>query len=1226
MKNRALALPRRQFGVLLAALLALLWGARWAPAQESTRATPANDVQVVFQTGHASSIGGVALSTDGRLIASQAWDQTVRIWDVASGQELRTFTGIDRDAQVTFIGDTARVVVGAGTATTAVFDSGTGQRSAPLTKEGQLIVVSAQGRFAAMLAPEGATLDRRTMGNLRPISVVDLASGGEVASLPLTSSTAPLAVSDDGRLVVVQRMVVDPKRIARMFREGKLPFPEIHNELWDAASGKHLPLNFEIPTGGGGVPPVLSPDRKLLAVTAHDSSITIYDLASGQRRAQLPADPASEEPAVNGVVFSPDSRLIARGAYGSGVSVWEVATGARLTHVDGTAVNFGADSNTLVLGGVNGGAPFLRDLRTGRETTLVGGASAIVDLALVGDGREVIAATEAGGAREWDLATGQMVRTFQCAPGVQVQSVAVSARQPLLVTGCRDGAVLLWNLRDGTLMKTLLAPAVAGSNFVHTIVRFDNSGARLAAAINTRVSIWDAATLGKISDFTLRAASTMGHVSEALKDSGFLTQQQRDAALAKLSNANVEAAMSAVVSMAFHPDGTRLAIGQPSALTLWDTTTGQLLREYRAAGAEEAPKNVEQIDAAVHSGALGLSFSPDGRRLIVLGILDTTVWDVEAARTIAAAQPQDAPGQSDTAVENITQRGVAVSPDGQFAARSRGHNVEVWQLENGKPVASLPGHLSDVTAIAYAARGRLLVSGGRDGAVRIWSWPDGKPIIQLIALGASDFVAVTPDQYYRASQRRIGGVAFRVGDQLYPFEQFDLRFNRPDVVLARLGRSSPDAVQAYRAAYERRLRRMGIAEASLVGDLHLPEVQIDTKVPVTMNAASIALRVRASDAAYPLDRLNVFLNDVPVYGTAGLAVADRKALTVSQDLQIPLVPGRNKIQVSVLNQQGNESLKQTVYTASTASFAPPDVYLVAIGVSEYQNHAYNLRFAAKDAADLTSAYQAAFQRAGARGALHVLDLSNAKATRTGIREAKEWLKQAKANDLVVVFAAGHGMTDAKQNYYFGTYDIDPEHPEASGLPYEDFEGLLDGIASLQKVLLIDTCFSGEIDKDEATVVAQAQTGGAGTVKMRAFKAARGVSVVGDDAGTSNGGGGAAASSAPASGAALSADVLRFQQDLFSDLRRGTGAVVISSASGNEYALEGDQWHNGVFTYALLNGLKNGKADKNGDSRISVSELQSFVIEQVRELTAGGQNPTVRRENLDYDFEVFTPLR
>jgi uncharacterized caspase-like protein len=218
------------------------------------------------------------------------------------------------------------------------------------------------------------------------------------------------------------------------------------------------------------------------------------------------------------------------------------------------------------------------------------------------------------------------------------------------------------------------------------------------------------------------------------------------------------------------------------------------------------------------------------------------------------------------------------------------------------------------------------------------------------------------------------------------------------------------------------------------------------------------------------------------------------------------------------------------------------------------------------------------------------------------------------NDLVVVFAAGHGMTDEQSNYYFGTHDIDPKRPALSGLPYEEFENLLDGIPALQKVLLLDTCFSGEIEKDQAVVLAQADTGGSGTVKMRSFKAARGVTVVADTTATAA----QAGSNAPR----LSTDMLRFQQDWFADLRRGTGAAVISSSSGNEYSLEGEQWKNGVFTYALLNGLKNHGADANKDQVITVSELQAYVIDQVRKLTAGGQNPTVRRENLESDFVVY----
>jgi len=94
------------------------------------------------------------------------------------------------------------------------------------------------------------------------------------------------------------------------------------------------------------------------------------------------------------------------------------------------------------------------------------------------------------------------------------------------------------------------------------------------------------------------------------------------------------------------------------------------------------------------------------------------------------------------------------------------------------------------------------------------------------------------------------------------------------------------------------------------------------------------------------------------------------------------------------------------------------------------------------------------------------------------------------------------------------------------------------------------------------------------------------------------------------------------QMLFSDLRRGTGATVISSASGLEYAYEGEAWQNGVFTYAMLEGLKSGACDLNGDGSVQVSELKTYVFDKVSELTNGKQNPTSRKENLEYDFKVW----
>jgi uncharacterized caspase-like protein len=90
------------------------------------------------------------------------------------------------------------------------------------------------------------------------------------------------------------------------------------------------------------------------------------------------------------------------------------------------------------------------------------------------------------------------------------------------------------------------------------------------------------------------------------------------------------------------------------------------------------------------------------------------------------------------------------------------------------------------------------------------------------------------------------------------------------------------------------------------------------------------------------------------------------------------------------------------------------------------------------------------------------------------------------------------------------------------------------------------------------------------------------------------------------------------QAMFADLRRGTGTVVIASAAGSEFAVESAAWNNGVFTHAVMRGLK-GEADRDGDGRVLVSELRDFVEHEVQQLTAGRQSPTARRENLVIDF-------
>lgn len=1169
---------------------------RAGKAQIQSAETVNDGVQVVLQKGHSDMIHTIVVSRNDRMILTGSEDETARLWDVSSGQMIRSFVGFAiHGPHLLAFGETGQVVIG-DQQTVRVYDAATGRevRSVPV-RESERMAVSPDAR---VLASAGGTV-------ATTIQLWDLTTGREITQDPAGALAIPLAFSSDGSRLVTQR------RVAGVY--GSVT-------VWETASGKKVKT---VDHSGEVRAAALSPDGRTLALQSADRTIVVKDVETGRVLQQLPIAVSAQTGRTTGFQFSRDSRLLATADSENLVRLWDLHTGQAAKTFRGTAVDFGGDGKTLVVGAMEG-MPLLRNLENGTETKFSsGGTTGIVDVAVTTDGKKVVVAMEDGTVKLWDLTTGQILRSLA---GPAESSIAISRIGGLLATaGGGDGSVSVWEFMTGRKLLTVKAPKGDDQDVLdRTVVSLSSDGSLLAVGMRNHMNVFAVAT-GK----ELFHQSMGGGFAEAVSDYSNPIELLRQTM--KHGRENVRR-QHWIRALAFSPDGQYLALSTDAEIMLLVAKTGKHERSVAFAGVGGMTKDEEEElqSVASSSNVHNLAFSGDGEILAGVGPnwrgawgdLHPSTMKIVGRFLLASIVPGLGTGtagleKSAGLKREINYRGLALSPDGRLAAMGHGRLVKLWDVINDNDLQTLVGHTANVTSVAMTPDGRVIVSGGQDGVLKVWERATGREIASFLALGNEDYVAVTPDQYYRASNRRVKGVAFRVKGQLFPFEQFDLRLNRPDIVFARLGMASQEVIQGYKLAHERRLKKMGLTEQMLGTDFHLPVVELlTTDVPVSVNAARLPLRVKASDSKYLLDRFQVFLNDVPVYGTAGLPLANRKTQSQEQDIQVPLVSGRNKIQVSVLNQQGVESLKQTVYTTSTVPLAPAEVYVVGIGVSEYKDKAYNLRYAAKDALDLMNTYKAVEQRSGIRSTVHVLDLTNQKATKTEIRKAKEWLKQSKINDLVVVFAAGHGMTDDKFDYYFGTHDIDPKQPAANGLPYEEFENLLDGIPALQKLLLLDTCFSGEIEKDQAVVVAQAETGGtrAGTVKMRSFKAARGVTVTADA--------GEPAAGETEAGPRLSTEMLKFQQDWFADLRRGTGAAVISSSSGNEYSLEGEQWKNGVFTYSLLNGLKNRGADANHDQTITVSELQAYVIDQVRKLTEGGQNPTVRRENLEYDFVVY----
>ena len=560
--------------------------------------------------------------------------------------------------------------------------------------------------------------------------------------------------------------------------------------------------------------------------------------------------------------------------------------------------------------------------------------------------------------------------------------------------------------------------------------------------------------------------------------------------------------------------------------------------------------------------------------------------------------------------------------------------VSVWAQEfdvsNGFFSGLVPRGVDPVQQqLSISPEGKRILQRAVDGTIRVLTYTgDGKIdfIGTIVARANMHPVFVTGDYYYASRDEKSSGIHFSDGRRTYPFEQFDLRLNRPDIVLERLG-APPEAVGIAKQLREKRLKRMGVTEEMLKPDFHVPEIEIVGEVPATTDGSEINLTVKANDSKYPLERLKVYVNNVPVNGRDGeLLREERKvdggllgritnafsgAPTGPQSLEraipIKLAAGRNKIQVSVLNNAGAESLYANAEVNCTAKRPKPTLYAVAMGVSEYSNADWNLKYAAKDARDVLANLKA---KAGDQyGEVKELLLTDKDVTKESLAKVREFLKGATIDDTVMMFAAGHGLLDSKYDYYFGTTDIDFNNPSDKGIAFEEFDDILADLPCLKKSLLVDTCHAGELDEEEKTLLASAGSGGAAPLPTGQGIAMRSIGTRGMNVKAIEGARGAS-------------EWYERLQGLFVDLRRGSGSTILTSAAGAEYALESSEQQNGLFTYAVLEALDGKKdADTDKDGSIEMSELGEYVKKRVAELTNNKQTPNTRRVNLEGDFTL-----
>jgi WD40 repeat protein/uncharacterized caspase-like protein len=800
-------------------------------------------------------------------------------------------------------------------------------------------------------------------------------------------------------------------------------------------------------------------------------------------------------------------------------------------------------------------------------------------LAATNKGRALVVSDVATGALVYELGERPLTPT-QLGNLGRHYTVAANPVYPMIASSAPDGFIRLWDLRSGQ------GPAIfkASERGIENLA-FSPNGKALAAA-SSPIRIWNPWSAKLIAEIATKSSPRY----LAFSSSGSHLVAVGDRSLTVITagewtSTEIDLDLKHHVSgIVFEPGTDRFYLGSRAGEWV-QLSIGDL---HPKINIHRAP-----IGALANNAGLAVVYS---QHKWIDGLMRSSGGGGEAAPQSVVSYLGERSSQPTVLLGGSPYvYAAAVSPNGASVVTACGDGeINVWDVSRPQQPHIWVAHPGAATSVAWTSDGRFLVSTGMDGAMRLWRAADHELAATVVSFSDTDYVIAAADGSYTATRGGLASVVFRVGDRAVPFDQFDLTLNRPDRVHNSLGYAYHDQIDSFHLAYQRRVRRMGVAAQETADEMQLPDVKmLSPAVPLASPARELSLRVEAVPTKSPLSQLLVYVNDVPYPNRRGFDLGN-SAQPVEREISLPLSAGPNRIEIAALAANGAESLRQVIQTTQTGNAAAGTLFLLALGVSKYREESLSLHYAAKDAHDLANALR---KRQKHFASVKVRLLTDGDATKDGIVGSRAFLEGTTVDDQVIIFFSGHGALFG-YDYYFLPHDFDPTNPTSSGLPYDSIEGLLDGIAARNRLVLLDTCHAGEADFVAPEGTGPVASPAKGVKAFRHFGPAR-LKEQPHVAGVTD----------------------RTLAGLFADLRRGAGAFVIGAAGAAEFAVEREKFANGVFTYCILQSLEDSTADRNQDGVLRVSELHRYVSSRVAELTGGRQRPISRRENLRNDFAV-----
>tara|TARA_R110002072_G_scaffold145459_1_gene291874 strand:+ start:21027 stop:28172 length:7146 start_codon:yes stop_codon:yes gene_type:complete len=679
-------------------------------------------------TSHTDAVLSVhfsKVSQGSQKLLTTSYDNTARIWNVATGQQNRRFLGHNWwvwDAQ--FSPDEKKIVTVSQDGTAIVWDVTTGEPGAPFTGHDGPVYSAAFSSNGDAVVTGG--YDKRVLvwrpSDVRPYDFTRLTSkNGSVVPPPKFRSL-------DGHEGPVRAVAFsqDGSRIISGSQDNTI-------RLWDSEGGQLL-KSFRGHDGAVRTVAFAQSDQVILS-GSHDNSIRKWNISEYEEIRVLQGQVLEGHvDAILSAGFSPDGERIVTASRDRTARTWETVTGQPLKvfaeghsflatsaafFPGGKRLATGAVDNTVRIWDVDSGTQLVRLEHTGRAAALT----------VSNNGKWAVTGGDDNSARIWNAETGELAFVFKGGENSkghnnEVTAVAISANDQQLLTGDSSGRVFIWDVKSQKVILELKGHArsrITGAAFLPGTNRV------LTACADKTVAQWDLTTGREIPELILShpdsvvAMSLRPNSHQVLTACGDGSVRLWDADTAKVV-ADFNRGDAKVTDVAINADGTKgLAVDANG-------------RKAFVFSLENGQPSIDPDQTYVSEGQLWSAiFAPvkNDLAIVALGGSDAKLIGLKSVRR-----------KSDETLVAFSPHGViasaSYSPDGsQIVTGSWDFSARIWDASTGADLRKLAGdngHAGFVNSAVFSpdSAGRWVLTGSDDGTAKIWDARTGVVLTTLI--------------------------------------------------------------------------------------------------------------------------------------------------------------------------------------------------------------------------------------------------------------------------------------------------------------------------------------------------------------------------------------------------------------------------------------------------------------------------------------------------------------